>query len=312
MILTITMNPSIDMSYSIEKLHLNDINRVSEVSKTAGGKGLNVARVIHELEGEVTASGILGGYLGEQIKEQLNIAGISHNFYPIAQETRNSIAVLHDGGKQTEILEAGPTVTTKEIEGFLSAFEQLIDKAEWLTISGSLAQGLPIDFYTQLVEIAKRSNVDTLLDASGKALKEALKGNQKPKLIKPNLTEITDLLGSKADFEQPTAIKNTLEHPLFQGVEWIVVTLGGDGAVVKYKNQFYQARLPKIDVVNPVGSGDATLAGLAYALSHFESVEDVIKTGMTTGMLNALEPVTGHINKARFQELYNKIEVNPF
>ena len=312
MILTVTMNPSIDISYPIESLKLDDINRVSEVSKTAGGKGLNVTRVIYELGGSVKATGVVGGHLGNQIKEQLDTVGISHDFYSISQETRNSIALLHDNGKQTEVLESGPNVTRSEMEGFIATFQRLLDHAELITISGSLAKGLPNDFYAQLILSAKEKGVDTLLDTSGKALNEALRGEQKPKLIKPNLTEINDLLKTDLDSEQPEKLKQALTHPLFQGVEWIVVTLGGEGAVVKHNELFYHATLPKIDVVNPVGSGDATIAGLAYAVSHFESDENTIKTGMTTGMLNALESVTGHINRDNFQRLYNQVQVKVF
>lgn len=312
LILTVTMNPSIDISYPIESLKLDGINRVSEVSKTAGGKGLNVTRVIHELGSSVIATGIVGGHLGNEVKEQLDSVSIAHDFYPIAQETRNSIALLHDNGKQTEILESGPNVTRSEIDGFMTTFHRLLDTVELLTISGSLAKGLPDDFYARLILAAKEKGVDTLLDTSGKALEEALRGEQKSKLIKPNLTEINDLLKTDLDPEQPKELKQALNHPLFQGIEWIVVTLGGDGAVVKHNGLFYRATLPKIDIVNPVGSGDATIAGLAYALSRFESDESTIKTGMTTGMLNALESVTGHINLDNFQKFYNQVQVKLF
>ncbi|MBT2733072.1 hexose kinase [Carnobacterium sp. ISL-102] len=312
MILTVTMNPSVDISYSIKELKLDDINRVSQVSKTAGGKGLNVTRVVHELGGPVKATGIVGGHLGNQLKEQLDSAGIEHDFYPISQEIRNSIAILHNGNNQTEILETGPTMTKAEIAGLLAAFQRLLSKTKLLTISGSLAKGLSTDFYAQLIMIAKEKGIDTLLDTSGEALKEALIGNEKPKLIKPNLTEINDLLQLKLDSKQPEKLKQALNHPLFEGVEWIVVTLGGNGAIVKHDNLFYRAMIPKIDVINPVGSGDATIAGLAYALSRYESDEEIIKTGMTTGMLNALESVTGHINTEHFQTLYSQITVEAF
>ncbi|MER2175128.1 MAG: tagatose-6-phosphate kinase [Carnobacterium sp.] len=310
MIVTVTMNPSIDISYPIKNLKLNDINRVSQVSKTAGGKGLNVTRVIHELGGSVKATGIVGGHLGNQIKDQLDSASIEHDFYPILQETRNSIALLHDDHSQTEILESGPTVTETEVEGFVEVFQRLLSKTNLLTISGSLAKGFPVDFYVRLIMLAKEKGIDTLLDTSGEALKEVLKGKTKPKLIKPNLTELSDLLQTQLDSKQPEKLKQALNHSLFKGVEWIVVTLGGDGAIVKHNDLFYRATIPKINVVNPVGSGDATIAGLAYALSRYDSDEKTIKTGMTTGVLNALESMTGHINTDDFQKLYNQIEVS--
>ena len=109
MIVTVTMNPSIDISYPLEKLKLDTVNRTDQVSKTAGGKGLNVTRVIHDLKGDVLATGVLGGFHGAYISEELKKAGIKQAFTAIQEESRDSIAILHEGN-QTEILEAGPTV----------------------------------------------------------------------------------------------------------------------------------------------------------------------------------------------------------
>ena len=306
------MNPSVDISYPVENLLLNDVNRVDQVSKTAGGKGLNVTRVIHQLGGDVVASGVLGGHLGDTIKEQLDKNNIQHEFFPIAQETRNSIALLHDNGQQTEILEAGPVVQAEEIAGFMNTFKELIEKADLLTISGSLAKGLPSNFYTNLISIAKQAGKDTLLDSSGSALKDALKYKDKPLLIKPNLTEVNELLDSALELTQPEEIKHTLKHSLFDGVEWVVVTLGGDGAIVKHHDRFYRVTLPKLDIVNPVGSGDATIAGFAHALEKADSVENTIKLGMTAGVLNALEPKTRHINVDHLHTIWHQITIVPF
>ncbi|MER2041302.1 hexose kinase [Desemzia incerta] len=312
MILTVTMNPSVDISYPLETLTVDSVNRVKTVSKTAGGKGLNVTRVINELGGKVTATGVLGGHLGRFIMEQLDHANIPHQFYSIMEETRNSIALLHDKGQQTEILEAGPTITKQEAAGFLVEFEQLLSTAEWLTISGSLPKGLGSGFYSHLIRSANEKKIPSLLDTSGAALKAALESEHKPTLIKPNLSEINELLGIELDSDQPNDVKAALSDSLFQGVEWIVVTLGGEGAIVKKGNQFYKALIPKVEVVNPVGSGDATIAGLAYAFSQGSSTEEIIKTGMTTGILNALESTTGHIATTRFYDIYEQVEISTY
>lgn len=118
MILTITMNPSIDISYPLETFKLDTVNRVRNVRKTAGGKGLNVTRILKQLDTEVIASGLIGGFLGEEIKKDLTQNEIAHDFLPISGETRNCIAVLHDG-KQTKILENGPVITEQEVRAFL-------------------------------------------------------------------------------------------------------------------------------------------------------------------------------------------------
>ena len=146
MILTVTMNPSVDISYPLTEFKLDTVNRVQEVSKTAGGKGLNVSRVIHLMDEKLTATGIVGGFLGKFIQKQLDETGIPHHFLEIEEESRNCIAILHDG-KQTEILESGPTITKKQSEDFLSVFDTLLKDTTIVTISGSLPKGIDSAFY---------------------------------------------------------------------------------------------------------------------------------------------------------------------
>lgn len=309
MFLTVTMNPSIDISYPLEHLKINTINRVQDVSKTPGGKGLNVARVLHDLKAPVMATGIVGGQHGEFIRQELDRRNLAHHFSTCAGETRDCIAILHDGGQQTEILEAGPHISTAEACAFLKTYQDLLEDVDFATISGSLAQGLPTNFYAKLLAESAKQNVPTLLDCSGSSLAEALRGEAKPYGIKPNEHELSQLLQQKISAHSADALKTALQHPLFRGIELIVVSLGAAGAFAKYQEAFYRVHIPEIEVVNPVGSGDATLAGLAYALGQNKNIEDVLKTGMTTGMLNAREAKTGHINPDHFTELYDQIQV---
>lgn len=262
MILTITMNPSIDISYPLDDFKLDTVNRVKNVRKTAGGKGLNVTRILKQLDAEVVASGLIGGFLGEEIKKDLTSNYIAHDFLPISGETRNCIAVLHKG-QQTEILESGPVISKEEAQAFLKHFEQLAARADILSFSGSLPEGLPVDFYSQMLQICQEKPV--VLDCSGEALTEVLKGEVKPRLIKPNTEELAELLGRRisTDIEE---LKAALTDPIFTGIEWIVVSMGGDGAFAKHHKKFYLVTIPKIAVVNPVGSGDATVAGLTAYL----------------------------------------------
>lgn len=175
MILTVTMNPSIDMAYDLDHLQIDQVNRAKAVNKTAGGKGLNVTRVIHQMGYDVTATGLLGGKFGEYILEKLTAEQITADFTKISGETRNSIALLHDGGKQTEVLEKGPKITAIERATFLKDFDLLLDKSDLVTISGSLPQGLSPDFYTELIKLATQKNVAILLDTSGARWQQQLK-----------------------------------------------------------------------------------------------------------------------------------------
>jgi len=301
------MNPSIDISYPLETLHLDTVNRVTNVSKTAGGKGLNVARVLYQSGADTLASGLVGGHFGAFIQEKLSNEGIHHRFFMIEGETRNCIAILHQG-KQTEILEQGPSITNDEAKRFLSHFDQIIEQASMLTFSGSLPAGLPDDYYKDMIDLCHKKNKPVVLDCSGRALQKVLKGPAQPLLIKPNREELAALLGRNIK-NTIADLKEALLSSLFNGVEWVVVSLGVDGVFAKHYDTFYQVKIPSIEVVNPVGSGDATVAGLAQALDFKQSDEKVLKHGNVVGMLNAQEKVTGQVNMQNYQALFDQIQV---
>lgn len=307
-ILAITLNPSVDISYPLDHLAIDTVNRVSNVSKTAGGKGLNVARVLHEMGTPVINSGILGGTIGRFIQNQLTANGIKHDFMTIDQESRNCIAILHDDSQQTEILEAGPTLGAQEAADYEAHFKAQLTDVKLITISGSLPKGLAVDTYARLIEIADEKGIPVILDSSGESLKAALNGQVKPYLIKPNQEEIAQLIGKEVT--DLTQLQTALtQEAIFKGVDWIVVSLGADGAFVKHDADFYQVTIPKINVVNPVGSGDSTVAGLASAIFNAGNVDRIMKTAMTTGMLNTMEQQTGHVNMTLFDQYYNKVVV---
>jgi tagatose 6-phosphate kinase len=310
MILTVTMNPSIDMAYELDHLKLDSVNRASSVNKTAGGKGLNVTRVIHQMKEPVIASGLLGGKFGAYILAKLTADGIQAKFTTISQETRNSIALLHDGGKQTEILEKGPQISPQESLNFLQDFENLLDSVDLVTISGSLPQGLEKSFYNELIGMAVAKKVKILLDTSGDALSLAVKSATPPFLIKPNAAELGSLVNEQISDQNTQKVAAVLQSAVFAKIEWVSTSLGSNGAIVKYRNQLYRAEIPKVDAVSPVGSGDASLAGLAIGISQEKSPVDIIKTSMTLGMLNALESATGCVDPQKFQKYFDLVKVS--
>lgn len=308
MILTVTMNPSVDISYPIENFQLDGVNRCKEVSKTAGGKGLNVSCVISLMQENVLATGIVGGFLGKFIQKELDSSQISHYFYEITEESRNCIAILHNG-MQTEVLESGPTITKSQAEEFHAHFESLLSDIQIVTISGSLPKGVDHFYYNRLLDACAERNIQVLLDSSGDYLEEAMKNSNKPYLIKPNLEELRQLVKKEnAELNQSDLIE-ILETTLLKDIPIIVVSMGKHGAFVRWKEEYYQVQIPEIPVVNPVGSGDATIAGLAVGLKNHLSPFEILKTAMATGMLNAMEEKTGYIDKTRFAEYFDKVVV---
>ena len=305
MILTVTLNPSVDISYKLDAFQLDTVNRVQDVTKTAGGKGINVSRVLKQLGEEVAATGYIGGNLGDFIRQELKEMSVLDHFVSCDGETRNCIAVIHDG-KQTEILEGGPTITNEQ-QSFLQKFKKSVEEAALITLSGSYPKGLPANFYNELIDIAALANKPVLLDTSGDALKHALENEQKPFLIKPNEEELAALLNRELQTEE--ALIEALHHPLFKGIEWIVVTLGANGALVKHDEQVYRVAIPKVKAINPVGSGDSVIAGFASGLSKEMETTALIRYGVTMGLLNAMEAKTGTIDATKVDEYMNQVDV---
>lgn len=307
MILTVTLNPSIDIAYQIRTFVPDHVNRTEETNKTPGGKGLNVTRVLAALGDEVKATGLIGGKNGEYLQEKLNEAGIPSAFYPIAGDTRNCVAVLHEG-KQTEILEQGPVISEQEYQGFLKFFRELIRECDAVVFSGSLPAGIPDTCYAELTGISSEAGVPVILDCSGKALGKALEAEKKPTAIKPNTDELSELLDTEVT-KDPEMLKKALSSERFKGISWIVVSLGADGCFARHHDTFYLVHIPKIRVVSPVGSGDATVAGIASGIVNGLSDEELLKRANTLGMLNAMEKETGTVNMDHYDELYRKITI---
>lgn len=217
MILTVTMNPTVDIRYELNTLKLDTTNRVTDIIKSPGGKGLNVARVLALAGREVKATGVVGGMLGRLIVQKTEEDGIINQFMEIEAESRNCVSILHDDGQQTEILEAGPMLSPQEKDRFLKVFESLAKDVKIITISGSLPKGLPGDFYKQLVAIGKQNNAIILYDTSGKSLRAVLESEVKPDLLKINLTELGEVIG-QAVSKHGEQIKNAIDSELFAGI----------------------------------------------------------------------------------------------
>jgi tagatose 6-phosphate kinase len=299
MILTITLNPSVDISYQIPRFQIDEANRCYSTLKTAGGKGLNVTRVLHSLKLEVKATGFLGGPNGLFIKRELDHEGISHDFVSIEGDTRNCIAILHDL-HQTEVMEAGPIITNEEQITFLNHMADLFKNASVIVASGSLPKGITATFYWDLINLAKRFQKPFLLDTSGEALLNA--ASALPTMIKPNIHEFEQLVGRQFKSEEDL-IKGIKEFPL--PIPYIMVTLGEKGSIIKHKDHLFRVIIPKIQAINPVGSGDATVAGFAAGLVSGYRGQKLFLHSTLMGLLNALEMKTGKVNTSLIS-LYEK------
>ena len=305
MILTITLNPSIDRDYHIENFEKGKVLRANDVKCTPGGKGLNVARVARVFTDSVMATGYLGGNSGNYIKERLDDLNIRHKFLSINGETRSCLAIHSDDGSETEILEKGPYISREEHLEFIKLYRNLIEDKEVICASGSLPQGLSIETYKELILIAKKQNKKFILDTSGDALKLGIEAS--PYLVKPNKDELEKLVGYAINSEKDV-IKGA-QCLLNNNIEIVVISLGEEGAMIFNKDYVYKVNVPTIEVVNSVGSGDSMIAGFAISLIENYDFELMIKFASACGAANAMEEETGKVNIDNVKDIINKINI---
>lgn len=192
MIYTITLNPSIDYIVQIDQLNLGGLNRMKQDYKLPGGKGINVSRVLNQLNVPSLATGFLGGFTGNFIKDWLQNEGVKTGFVTVKDDTRINIKLKH--GEETEINGLGPAISEKEINGFLKVMDK-VTANDIVILSGSVPPSLGNDFYNKIIQICKEKKAEFMIDTTGQELLDALPNH--PILIKPNHHELADLFGVK-------------------------------------------------------------------------------------------------------------------
>ncbi|ACL71017.1 1-phosphofructokinase [Halothermothrix orenii] len=306
MVVTVTLNTSVDKAYILNQMETGGVNRVKETRNTAGGKGLNVARVARQLGTPVKAIGLVGGYSGEFILKKLREEEIDHNFLKVRGETRSCINVIEKERKrQTELLEPGPVVDAESLERFIDLYREEIKPARVVCMSGSVPRGVPADIYKRLVEIAKIANKKVILDASGTLLEEGIKGA--PSIVKPNQDEAEALFDIKIN--SISDARQAGERLLDMGVELGIVSLGKEGFVAVSPDFTYYVKPPEIEVVNTVGCGDSLVAGLACGLDRGESLEDILRLGSAASAANAMNMKTGYCHREDVNNIIDRVKV---
>ncbi|AKX93367.1 tagatose-6-phosphate kinase [Moorella thermoacetica] len=311
MITTVTTNVAIDKTYIVDNFSLNGVFRVKQVLAQAGGKGLNVARVIHNLGEEVIATGFIGGYTGSYIKEIMAREGMKEDFVVIEGESRICINILDPVGKtQTELLEPGPDVSQTDAQKLVDKVKELASSSKVVTISGSLTRGLAPGFYSLLIEVINQAGAMAILDTSGAAFIEGIKA--RPYMVKPNQQEAETLAGHP--LKEVDDQKKFLMKLLESGVQVAVLSLGGDGALVATENDFFKVIPPRVQAINTVGCGDAFVAGFAVGLARGEGVTGAARLATAAASASATRWQTGQcqvelvnklLDEVRLLELHN-------
>lgn len=306
MILTVTLNAAVDKRYVIEGLKIGEVNRTISTKNSAGGKGINVARVCSLLGERVIATGFVGGYSGQYIEDETKKQGIKSDFCHVDGESRSCINIYDKiTAIQTEVLEGGIEVTNKDETAFKELYTKLVDECKIVVISGSVPSGSSLTIYNELVEIAKQKNKKVIVDTSKDYLKRIVE--VKPTMIKPNTDEIAQLVG-RENLSKAEVIEAAKE--LHQGgIEIVAVSLGKDGSIVVYENEVYEIIIPPVKTVNSVGCGDSMIAGFATGLNRGLPIEEIIKLASASGTSNALSEETGYIELEQVNELITQVKI---
>ena len=301
MIATVTLNASIDKAYQLAcPLVDGTVMRVETCIDNAGGKGMNAARAVATCGEDVLATGFVGGNNGRLLCELLDADGIAHDFVHVAAETRCCVNVLEPNGRSTEFLEPGRPVSEAEVAAMREKIAEVAARADVVTFNGSAPAGAGEDIYRTLVEVVRAAGKPAILDTSGKLLVGSLAA--RPTMIKPNTDEICAILGKKPEsIDEIVAAAREVHES--RGIEKVVVSLGGDGSVMACSEGVFRGRAPKIDVVNPVGSGDTMVGAFAVAIARGMGVEDQLAYAMSCASANCLTASTGHFDMAVAEEL---------
>lgn len=313
MIITVTMNPSMDYSYAIPHFQLGATNRFQEPIQSVGGKGINAGRTAALSGSQVMVTGFLAGDQGELVSKYLKRENLfTINMIKTTGQTRNAISIMHDNGTHTEIVEEGPQISDIEVERLITDIERTCaaEEVELICISGSINSENQ-QIYSEMLRLIRERISETLpvmMDISGEKLAALLrKDGLKPSFIKPNIPELADILDkpltSKAEALQE------LSNPLFDGIDYIMISCGSEGSLCRMKDTYFDVEIPKIDVRNTTGSGDASVGGFMHALVSGFSEEDILKYSMACGMSNAQHGEVGIIDPDSVKTFCEAIKV---
>jgi 1-phosphofructokinase len=269
-IYTLTLNPALDKTAELAELKVGALNRLENVRQDPGGKGINVSKVLAELGCPSTIGGFLGTGVGSVIKQALN--RFDTDFVEVSSPSRTNLKIVQPGGTLTELNEPGLSVDPQDVEQLLGKLAEYSGPDAVVVLSGSLAQGVPTDFYVSAARIVHGAGGRVLLDADGPAFAQALA--EHPDFAKPNWYELALYLGIDGPAPEPEQIAEYAEE---LGVPNAAVSLGGDGAVFVAENQAWAAEALHVPVRSTVGAGDSMVAAFAYALDkHLDFPEAAV------------------------------------
>lgn len=295
MILVVTPNPAIDITYTVERLEPGRVHRPTAAAQRPGGKGINVARILHALGSRVVVTGLFAGAAGGTVVAALDAYGLGHRVTRMAGDTRRTVTVIdQESGAATGFHEPGPASTAGDWAQLLGDVVDLLDTADVLVCSGSLPPDSPDDALVPFVDAARRAGVPTIVDTGAGPLRFAAAAGAS--LVKPNREELLGATGITDPVQAAQALRET-------GVNAVVASLGAEGLVATADGGTVRVHPGQVVHGNPTGAGDAVVAALAAGLETGRGWRETLRHAAALGSAAVQSPVAGEFPHSAYERL---------
>lgn len=307
MITTLTLNPCIDRTITIEKFLFGGTNKVLDVRKDVSGKGINVSIVLKHLGLDTLCLGFNYSKDSKAIEEELNDQNIKYDFVKVKGEVRVNVKIFDKSVKvMSEFNESGHQVSKEAVDELLDVVYGYFDDTSILVLDGSVPAGVPVDIYKTIIEMANRRGIKTILDAANDLLLEGIKA--KPYMIKPNIDELSAI--SKREIKTREDIISVSREIISKGVSYVCVSMGKDGAMLIGLDNVYVSPAMKVDIKGIQGAGDSLVAGICMAIDKGISEEKLLAYGVAAASGSLLHEGTLLCEKEDFDRLLPEVVVN--
>ncbi len=305
MIVTLTINPAVDRTVSVDKLVFEDRAYILDRTEAAGGRGINASHVIHAFGGKTLALLTSGGAAGGRIQKMLEGQGFAFEVVRVKEESRSNVTISDKQGLTIKLNEIGKPIEKRELKEVHDLVEARLAKAQWLMICGSVPPGVPPQFYSEIIHLAQRRGVKTLVDTDGEALLHSL--DAKPTVITPNQHEAERLLG-RALITRGQFLE-ALDRIQKMGPESVLLSLGSRGAVASNTEGTFEILPPHIDALCPIGAGDAMAAAFTWSMDKKKSFAESVRWGVAAGTAKAKLPGMTFPTLEQTRAVYKQVDL---
>lgn len=305
-ILTLTVNPALDRIVTVDRLVFEDRGYIQSTTEMPGGRGINAARVLVSFGLETVAVTTSGRETGRRMEELLQADTFEKDVVKIRNAIRTNLTISDRQGLSIKLNEIGPSLSTLEQSRIIKAVAKRLPESSWLMLCGSLPPDIDLHFYTKLVKLAAKQDVETLLDTDGDPLLHAMEGG--PTIVKPNQSEAERLLNTALITRRQ--LIDAVQKIKSLGPKSVVLSLGSRGVIADTSSEgILEVIPPAIDAVCPIGAGDAMSAAIVWSLAQGNPFSDALKWGVAAGTASSKLPGITMANFEQTKEIYPQVQI---